>query len=178
MSTNVTGIEKSNDFISKECEDTKEKLKSADEDLIRLNKKCKDFEDKVKTLETQNQTIESKTGGLEAISMRENVLFHGIPEANNENCEVLVKQFVAEKLNIVQDITLDRAHRLGKPRGNNGRKLLTLCKSTDHIIANGRLFYDQDGEFTFCCQRGLSVTDYRLLHVVDINALKHFEVLD
>ena len=61
---------------------------------------------------------------------------------------------------------------------NNGRKFLKLCKSTDQIIANGRLFNDQDGEFTFCCQRGLSVTDYLLLHVFDINTPKPCKILD
>ena len=45
------------------------------------------------------------------------MLFHGIPEGKNENCETLVKQFVADKLDIDQAITIDRAHRLGKPKG-------------------------------------------------------------
>ena len=60
---------------------------------------------------------------------------------------------------------------------NNGKKLLALCRSTDHIIANGRLYSDQNGELTFCSQRGLSVTDYLLLHIFDINTLTNFEVL-
>ena len=59
----------------------------------------------------------------------------------------------------------------------NGRKLLSLCKATDHIIANGRLHKDQNGEFTFCCKRGSSVTDYLLLNIFDIKTLKHFEIL-
>ena len=59
----------------------------------------------------------------------------------------------------------------------NGRKLLSLCKATDHIIANGRLHNDQNGEFTFCCKRGSSVTDYLLLNIFDIKTLKHFEIL-
>ena len=60
---------------------------------------------------------------------------------------------------------------------SNCHKLLNLCKSTDHVIANGRLYQDQDGEFTFCCQRGLSVTDYLLIHLFDVNTLKNFEIL-
>ena len=38
---------------------------------------------------------------------------------------------------------------------NNGQKLISLCKSTDHIIANGRLYDDQDGKYMFCSTRGL-----------------------
>ena len=60
---------------------------------------------------------------------------------------------------------------------SNGHKLLNLCKSTDHIIANDRLYQDQDGEFTLCCQRGLRITDYLLIHLFNVNTLKHFEIL-
>ena len=119
MSTKVTDVEQSNEFINKEYEDTKTKLKSANDDIKRLNTKCKDFENKVKMLETQNQTLENKTDDLEARSMRENLLFHGIPELPNENCELQIKQFLVDKLSIDDDIKLDRAHRLGKPKGNN-----------------------------------------------------------
>lgn len=44
-------------------------------------------------------------------------LFHENSETHNESCEALVKQFILEKLNITQDITMDRVRRLGKPRG-------------------------------------------------------------
>ena len=59
---------------------------------------------------------------------------------------------------------------------NNGRKLLSLCKSTNHMI--GRLFNDKDGSFTFCSERGLSVTNYLLTNIFDIDSLKNFKVLD
>ena len=61
---------------------------------------------------------------------------------------------------------------------NNGRKLISLCKSTDHIIANGRLSGDQDGKHTFCSARGLSVTDYLLLNINDIMSIHNFIILD
>ena len=47
---------------------------------------------------------------------------------------------------------------------NYGRRLLDLCKSTDLLIANGRLGDDKDiGEFTYVTSRGRSVVDYLLL---------------
>ena len=39
-----------------------------------------------------------------------------IEELQNENCELLVKRFIAERLEIEEDIKIDRAHRLGKPK--------------------------------------------------------------
>ena len=117
METKVQECEKSSTFINGEFEKTKEKLKSASDDVKRLNTKCKDFETVVKTLETKNKSLEDKTNDLEFRSMRENLLFHGIEEGTNENCELLVKRFIAEQLEIGEDIKLDRAHRLGKPKG-------------------------------------------------------------
>ena len=96
---------------------TKYKLKSASEDVKRLNTKCKDYETVVITLESKNKSLEDKTNDHEYRSMRENLLFHGIKESTNENCELLVRRFIAEHLDIGEDIKLDRAHRLGKPKG-------------------------------------------------------------
>ena len=117
METKVQECEKSSTLINSEFEKTKEKLKSASEDVKRLNTKCKDFETVVKTLESKNKSLEDKTNDLEFRSMRENLLFHGIDELANENCELLVQQFIAERLDIAETIYIDRAHRLGKPKG-------------------------------------------------------------
>ena len=116
MDTKVIEVEKSNKFISDEFDKTKQKLKSASDDVKRLNDKCKNFETAVQKLETQNKNLEDKTNYLEFRSLRENLLFHGIPESPNENCELLVKEFIGRHLEIRHVISIDRAHRLGKPK--------------------------------------------------------------
>ena len=117
MDTKVKDVEKSTDFVSKQFEDSKTKLKSADDSIKQLNNKCKDFETKMKDLETKNKNLEAKADDLEARGLRENLLFHGINENVGENCETLVKDFIRGKLEILQEVTIDRAHRLGKPKG-------------------------------------------------------------
>ena len=61
---------------------------------------------------------------------------------------------------------------------NNGKKLISMCKATDHIIANGRLHGDKHGNYTFSSQRGLSVTDHLLLNKNDIISLHDFKILE
>ena len=61
---------------------------------------------------------------------------------------------------------------------SHGRKLIDLCKTTDHAIVNGRLCNDQNGNFTFCSTRGLSVTDYLLTHKFNLDSLNNFKILD
>ena len=117
IDTRVNDVEKSNTFLSDTYEDTKTKLKSADSDIKKLNNRCKEFENTVKTLKEKNDVLEARANDLEFRSMRENLLFHGMIENQHEDCEAIVKQFIKEKLDIDQDIIIDRAHRLGKPRG-------------------------------------------------------------
>ena len=53
--------------------------------------------------------------------MRENLLFNWIPEFNNEDCGVKVKDFMVKELELqpqaVNGMILDRVHRIGKPKG-------------------------------------------------------------
>ena len=60
---------------------------------------------------------------------------------------------------------------------SNGRRLLSLCKSTNHTIANGRLHDDVSGRFTYCCARGMSVVDY-LLKSADLSSIIDFKILN
>ena len=89
---------------------------NANTDLKKLNSKCKEFEEAVTKLETQNQNLEAKANDLEFQGLRENLLFHGLQETQNEDCEQMIKQFIAEKLEINQNVTIDKAHSLGNPR--------------------------------------------------------------
>ena len=61
---------------------------------------------------------------------------------------------------------------------SNGQKLISLCKSTCNIIANGRLFNDTQGHFTFSSMRGLSVTYYLLLNIFDLDSIHDFNILN
>lgn len=81
------------------------------------------------------------------------------------------------------DLFQDMSHiplRTNKDRilDQHGRKLLELCKSTNFIIANGRLCDDLSvGEYTFCSTQGMSTVDYVLLESTDLYSLSNFQVL-
>ena len=63
---------------------------------------------------------------------------------------------------------------------SQGRALISMCKSSNHIIANGRIPKDKAGNYTFTSPRGLSVTDYSLIHhdSYNRNVIHEFEILD
>lgn len=55
METKVTDVENSSTFINGEFEKTKSSLKSASDDVKKLNEKCKNFEIVIKVLEEKNK---------------------------------------------------------------------------------------------------------------------------
>ena len=60
--------------------------------------------------------MDSKLIDLEARSMRDNLMFYGIPEGgDHENCEMLVKELCETTLGMDQayNLKFDRMHRVG-----------------------------------------------------------------
>lgn len=73
--------------------------------------------------------LESKVADLESRSMRDNLLFYGVPEGGeNEDCENLVRKVCAEHLKLnLQDVTnlvFDRVHRVGNASDNKVRPIV------------------------------------------------------
>jgi len=71
-------------------------------------------------MESYQQEIEQSKDELldiKARSMRENLMFYGIPESTagqTENCEQLVKELIRLKLQLdTEHMQFDRSHRLG-----------------------------------------------------------------
>ncbi|KAH3735303.1 hypothetical protein DPMN_041768 [Dreissena polymorpha] len=56
--------------------------------------------------------------------MRENLLFYGVIETPHKKCDDIVKNTISEKLDIEEAITIDRAHRLGKPTHGKKRPIM------------------------------------------------------
>ena len=68
---------------------------------------------------------------LEDRSRRNNVRIDGIPEISNEtweSCEEEVRKIIKNKLDITDDIELDRCHRMGKFQRNKSKPRTVVCK--------------------------------------------------
>jgi len=85
---------------------------------IKINKMAKQLEkiqtDQVVMKQAQKDTNDRITD-VQWRSMRENLIFSGIPEGGKEeNCEQVVKEFLYNCMKIDKNIPFDRVHRLGK----------------------------------------------------------------
>ena len=82
-------------------------------------------------MESYQQEIEQSKDELldiKARSMRENLMFYGIPESTagqTENCEQLVKELIRLKLQLdTEHIQFDRSHRLGPKTASKTRPIV------------------------------------------------------
>ena len=66
-------------------------------------------------LKTQLQDLARKADDVESRSQRNNLIFHGIPKADNktsQDCQGIVRDLITDKLELADDTEFDRVHRL------------------------------------------------------------------
>ena len=88
----------------------------------------------IKAFEKMEEDLSDKIADIENRSMRENLIFYGIPEGPSthesnetrpENCELLVKELMKDVLDIDSaTMIIDRAHRIGGPRARKPRPIV------------------------------------------------------
>ncbi|XP_061173535.1 uncharacterized protein LOC133182701 [Saccostrea echinata] len=61
---------------------------------------------------------------LQTRSMRDNLIFDGIPETHDEDAETLIKDFIKNELNITDNIEFHRVHRMGSKGGTRPRPIV------------------------------------------------------
>ena len=126
LETRLTANEQSCQFISDANEQNKNELKQAKENILNLQTKCTGLQD-TKTLQQEHENFDSKLVDLEARSMRDNLMFYGIPEGGeHEDCEKLVKGLCEKTLGMLRahELKFDRAHRVGSKSGAKVRPIV------------------------------------------------------
>ena len=111
----VETVERSCSFISSQHDDHKKELENTKKELKAMKSTCANLEQNTNSLQKDKSMLQSKINDLEYRSMRDNLLFYGIPEHEGEDCELRVRQFLGEKLELPQAerVSFDRVHRVG-----------------------------------------------------------------
>ena len=112
----------------------KEDLKEIRDTQSDLQRKVQGLEDKVSVLQKENDELkvvnndlqarvektELKTDDLECRSKRNNLIVYGLPRSSetetSQDCEDMMKDFCTDRLELSNDVSFDRVHRInGKP---------------------------------------------------------------
>jgi hypothetical protein len=96
--------------------DRKLALVATKEDVLELTGKVVELEKENRVLRSEIQLMKSKMDDLEGRSRRNNLIFKGIQNIGNKNCEEGIKTFCLEVLGIETDLFINRAHLLGKSK--------------------------------------------------------------
>ena len=133
-------LKEENSKIKKELTDLTESVQYHSDNVDEVTKKLKDIDSRVEEIKLDEITedfvtkTKKKLADLEDHSRRNNLRFDGFQEETNETweeSESIITDFVKEKLEIEEDILIERAHRTGKIQGNDGtrnRKRTTVVK--------------------------------------------------
>ena len=130
LETKITEVESSCSFLSKEYDRQRIELKEAKTAIKNLQKSCEDFENKANELTREKDRNNDKLLDLESRSMRENLVFYGIPETVatdgiQESCENLVKNVINNHMGInAENFIFDRVHRMGLDKARKPRAIV------------------------------------------------------
>ena len=97
----------------------------------KLSRRVQKVENVISAHEQRIKLLEYRSIDSEARSRRRNLLFKGIAEYGQvENCFDIVRDFIADRLHIYDDMYLERAHRLGglKPNQTKPRPIIVAFR--------------------------------------------------
>ena len=132
-------LKKENSKIKKELADLREIAQCHNGNVDEVNKKLEDIDSRIEEVKLDEITedfvtkTKKKLADLEDRSRRNNLRFYGFQEETNETWEEgesILTDFVKEKLEIEEDILIERVHRTGIQRndGIRNRKRTIVVK--------------------------------------------------
>ena len=168
--------EKVSEIIKSELTNTNERLDKISQEVVEITKSLEftqeelhdgfaNVKNDIKKVQTDLREIEDdlldptfvmeKLTELEDRSRRNNVRIDGIPETPNEtweNCEEEVRKIIRNKLDITDDIEIDRCHRMGKFQRNKSKPRTVVfkflrSKDKHKVLLNVKKLKTQESSF-------------------------------
>ena len=121
-------------------------VKELKEEVEKVKRSDEENKEKIHALEEANQHLLDTVIDLKARSMRDNLLFHNVPEDEKENTSDKIYKILEENLQISdarEKIKIDRSHRVGRKRDSNRKPRAIVVKfnyfqDREHIRMNAR----------------------------------------
>lgn len=93
-----------------------QEVKSTNQRLLKAERTVHEIRESTLENKARIDTLAYKSIDLEARQRRNNLIFWGIPEVRNEECMVVISDFLTERLELDPEaICIQRAHRIGRP---------------------------------------------------------------
>ncbi|XP_060604090.1 uncharacterized protein LOC132756963 [Ruditapes philippinarum] len=135
---------------------TTDSLHGLDDRVERVEFISAQYQSRIESLEKENDDLKDQVTYLKSQSMRNNLIFGGFKEEEDENLDSVMRKFFVDKLKVAQSIVdsmkIERVHRLGQVKGNTTEPRKVVC----------RFAYFSDREIVRRQNKLLDHTDYFL----------------
>ena len=119
--------------VTDSCKKTDSRITTVEDRVDSVEFSTSTAQETITRLETENDKLKQSMVYLQSQSMRNNLLFSGIPEIPSEkpdDTERIVRRFMCDKLQMASDLVgrmkIERAHRMGEKSQRYDRKI--VCK--------------------------------------------------
>lgn len=122
----VVEIEKGMSYLSSQYDNQQKEIREIKHTIGEINKRPDNHSVMAELQEVRDDLTQLKEShlDLQTRSMRDNLLFEGIPEDSEENTEEVIKDFIQTELEITDEINFHRVHRMGKHKENKHRPIV------------------------------------------------------
>ena len=124
INANLEGLKMAMEDNTQHTSEALEHIKANNQKFAVLECDVQAVTQRQQVIETAVQEMQERMVKLEAYSRRDNLVFDGIPESDNENCTTKVMAVIKDKMKVddADSIKVTRCHRLGpKPTGPRAR---------------------------------------------------------
>ena len=114
MKAKVNGVEECVTFINNQYEDQKKNINEIKKSVSSMSDENEAFLKELNAVRTEFEHLNERHLDLQMRSMRDNLIFEGIKEMQNENTEEALREFMKTEMNITDEPQFHRVHRMGK----------------------------------------------------------------
>lgn len=92
-------------------------VKATNERLLKAERTVNEMRETTQVNKRRINVLAYKSIDIESRQRRNNLIFWGLPEVLNKDCNVVISEFLCDKLGLDSEaICIQRAHRIGKPQ--------------------------------------------------------------
>ncbi|XP_063418148.1 uncharacterized protein LOC134700894 [Mytilus trossulus] len=166
VKSRVSDLEARSEGTGNLFDEVKSKICSLEKDIEQLKRNNGDgndsqsIKDELRKLESYNEKLKGKLLDMQCRSMKYNLIFTGLQEQRDENCEMKIRQFIHNEMKIQKPLEFGNIHRFGKSEPGKPRPIIA------------RFLYYSDLDMVKKAGRNLRETKTDDLDVIDLPGYK------
>ncbi|KAJ8314098.1 hypothetical protein KUTeg_008659 [Tegillarca granosa] len=124
LKNRVVEVESELSFMNDQLESSLTRTKTLNSNIDIMKDAVRDLLQENSLIRKEIAEVKESNVELQARSMRDNLVFSGIPEQDSENTETVLMEIIAQKLEITEKMEFHRVHRMGRKFNSKNRPIV------------------------------------------------------